>query len=136
MSNYKFKNIVSGKSSIQNLIGNQQIISVSEERLEKVEMDNLQLRNQLLGINGKIERIMNTVLPNTVDKLLDSRIDEICNEKGSQALFLMERQATKSHTNLDSTSITILLHNRASLILTSEAIGSRFNALQNLRYIH
>ena len=105
----------------------------SDERFGKLEVENLTLRTQVYDLRNQVNKIINSVLPRTVDQLLDSRLDDFCNEKGGQAVLLMERQVMKG--NLDSTAISHLLLHRTSLILTTDAIELKFRALFGLRYV-
>lgn len=131
MSNNRFNVTTTGSHTVQNIIGKQQIFPSSNERFEQLEIDNQKFRSQLFDLRDQFEQMLGNVLPGTVDQLLDSRLDQLCNEKGSHALFLMEKQA-KRH-NLNSTAIATIIRSKGNQNLTNEKIESKFIALQILR---
>jgi hypothetical protein len=140
-NNFKLK-VTTGNHSRQTIIGNQQINSSNNERFDTLEKDNQQLRSQIFELRDQIfeirnliQEIMGDVIPGTLDQLLDARIGEFCNEKGSSALFLMEKQMKRPESYLNSKSIYSAILNRFMQILNKDTISLKFNALHILRYI-
>ena len=130
MAQYKFNITGNQNQSINNIVFPS---DPTADRFDKIEIENATLKSQLFLLHKQFQDMVQTV-PLTVDKLLDSRLDDFCNEKGSQALFLMERQSKKLDNNLKSSSISNILHYRANLILTKEEIEKTFFDIQSLRY--
>jgi len=99
----------------------------------EIEYDILKLYHSVSEIKLTIKNLIENEIANTVDLMLNNRINAIVKERQISDLFLLEKQIEKN-TVLSKDVISKVLSNRAEFLLSEEQIITHFPEFQKIRY--